>query len=99
MYRSRQPDPAVPALATAEIFDPASGTFATTGSVGTVRYIHTATLLSDEKVLVTGGLANASTPLSAIELFDPSNGTFTATADMGAARAFHTATLLADRRA
>jgi hypothetical protein len=51
-------------------------------------------LLSDGKVLVTGGLANASTPLSATELFDPSNGTFAATADMGAARAFHSATLL-----
>ncbi len=82
-------------LATAEIFDPASGTFAPTGSMETGRYVQTATLLSDGKVLVTGGFATSSNaPLSAAELFDPSTGTFTATADMGTARASHTATLL-----
>jgi WD40 repeat protein len=58
--------------------------------MGTVRIGHTATLLTDGKVLVAGGGSDTA------ELFDPSNGTFTAIGKMSAARAYHTATLLAD---
>ncbi len=44
-----------PLLASAEIWDPTTGTFAPAGSLAEARYGHTATLLSDDRVLVVGG--------------------------------------------
>ena len=45
----------------AELFDPASGILLTAGVMGTMRTLHTATLLSDGRVLVNGGCL-AATP-------------------------------------
>jgi len=92
-------------LMTAEIFDPAGnggvGSFTATGSMGTARLAHTATVLSSGKVLIAGG-RDASQSLASAELFDPAAaagaGAFASTGPMAAARSSHAVTALPSGR-
>ena len=82
-----------------------SGTFTATGDMTSPRFLHTATLLTDGRVLVTGGTTlEGSCPvclfktLASAELYDSRTGTFTAAGNMTTPRDAHTATLLPDGR-
>jgi hypothetical protein len=84
-----------------EIYDPKTGSWsATKNAVGQVvsmrvaRVDQTATFLSDNTVLVTGG-DNCCTILNSSEVYDPKAGTWSATnGTMTVPRFVHTATLL-----
>jgi hypothetical protein len=81
------------AIASAEIFDPATNSFTPTGDMNEPRDGHTATLLPNGQVLIVGGW-NQSGRSSTAELYDPKTGTFEFTGSMMALRQGFTATLL-----
>jgi N-acetylneuraminic acid mutarotase len=82
---------------TPEVFDPSSGRWSRTGSMAFPRAGHTATLLTDGRLLVAGGDAVTDGGPTA-ELYDPATGRWTATGSMADPRRDHAATLLPDGR-
>ncbi len=83
-------------LATAELFNPDSHSFAPAGDMVTARARHTATLLANGAVLLVGGRDAEGNPLATAEVFNPANVSFAPTGSMTTARESHTATLLSD---
>ncbi|HEY2825680.1 MAG TPA: kelch repeat-containing protein, partial [Gemmatimonadales bacterium] len=78
-------------LRSAELYDPATGTWTSAGNTAAVLgyNYHTATLLLNGQVLVAGSNGYA-------DLYNPATGTWTATGNLTTSRSSHTATLLPD---
>lgn len=89
-------------VASAELYDPASNSWSVVAPPARARLGHTATLLSDGRVLIAAGEtsdANGQRQIGATaELFDVGNGSWVPTDDLSRARADATATLLMNGR-
>jgi Kelch motif len=79
----------------AELYDPATGKFQTTGEMSVGRVGQIAVLLRSGKVLIAGGWVGQGGTDSA-ELYDPATGKFTGIAKMTKRRGRPSATMLAD---
>jgi hypothetical protein len=84
-------------LSSAELYDPATGTWSSTGNLNTTHggEEFTTTLLQNGKVLVVGGSPGGGA-LSSAELYDPATGTWNPTGNLITGRLYHAGTLLAN---
>lgn len=80
----------------AEVYDPAKGTFSPTGEMTVRRHKHDAVLLPDGRVLVSGGTneRDSAGVYKSVETYDPSTGEFTSAGTMQLARYKHRGTSL-----
>ena len=86
--------------ASAEILKAGTGIIQPAGGMSIARSGHTATLLPDGRILITGGVTPLpssppySGPTSSAELYDPASGTSSPAGNMSVARSGHLAILL-----
>jgi hypothetical protein len=81
-------------LSSAELYNPATGTWAVTGSMNTGRVAQSATLLDNGTVLVAGGYNAKASAVTSAELYNPATGKWALTGSMNIARHGQQATLL-----
>jgi N-acetylneuraminic acid mutarotase len=81
---------------TAELYDPASGTWSSAGTLPDPLANHAAVRLQNGKVLVVGGYTRLNVLLSTAHLYDPETGQWSPAGNLGSARQFHTAVVLAN---
>jgi len=85
-------------VASAELYDPADGSFAPVGDMTGARISPSAVTLPDGRVLITGGESGLNAPLSSAEVFDPMTSSFSPVGSMSTPRMSHAAVSLADGR-
>src|SRR6202451_4728410 len=86
------------ALTSSELYNSTSESFTASGSMTFGRTGHTATLLQNGNVLVTGGDGDSTdAPIASAELYSSATGTFSTAANMTPARVERTARVLANR--
>ena len=68
-----------------------AGLWSISGSMATARDWHTATRLTDGRVLVTGGLVPGGSSTNSAEIFDPISGSWFSAGMMARSRSRHTA--------
>jgi N-acetylneuraminic acid mutarotase len=78
----------------AELYDPTTGDWTTIPHMYEKRILHTASTLSNGKVLIVGGKSNDTLILNSTELYDPSIRNWTRTSSMTEPRMIHTASVL-----
>jgi len=78
----------------AELYNPATKTWSSTGVLRAARMAMTATVLPNGKALIAGGQTAASDALGSSELYNPATGTFALTGRLITPRSDHSATLL-----
>ena len=81
-------------IASVELYDPETGTWSSAGTLAHAREFHTATLLPNGRVLISGGLTTGRRVIASVELYEPATGTWSPAGAMVTARCGHTATLL-----
>ncbi len=84
-------------LASADVYDPATGTWEPTESMAVARAYGSATALPDGSVIVAGGVGTTG-QLASAEMYDPTSGAWSLTGAMTEARAQHVAMALHDGR-
>ena len=65
-----------------DLSDPATGRFRETGTMKTGRWMQTATLLQDGRVLILGGRSPEDSVYASVELYDPRSGAFSSAGSM-----------------
>ena len=84
-------------LNTAEIYDPAHQSWSQASSMSVPRISHATKLLTDGRVLVSGGYStNGTAPLASAEIYDPSDDTWSPAATMKLPRWSASSVLLPD---
>lgn len=90
-------DTGVTQTTSAEIYNPATGTWSATSPLTTARLEHAMETLADGRLIVAGGFSGSAT-LTSTEIYNPSTETWAATGAMSVGRGYTSLTRLPDGR-